>query len=85
MEQNFSRGNVTSGAGYPAADVIVRVFLQIRGNLVSLRLNCEPLQESYVSNRRPKKLDIAGSTLYIGQAGAIFRGAFEVREIFLWD
>lgn len=54
------------------------VGLTVRDDRVDISFNCQPL-DSMIVNREPKELVFdSASTLYIGQAGPIVKGALHV-------
>ncbi|KAK9502515.1 hypothetical protein O3M35_011284 [Rhynocoris fuscipes] len=60
------------------------VGLTVRDDRVDISFNCQPL-DSIIVNREPKELIFdSASTLYIGQAGPIVKGALHVSTMFLF-
>lgn len=55
-----------------------RFSLRVRGNDITLYFNCKE-HGTVVAQRKPRELMFdSASTLYIGQAGPIVKGAYEV-------
>jgi hypothetical protein len=56
-----------------------RFSLRVRGNDITLYFNCKE-HGTVVAQRKPRELMFdSASTLYIGQAGPIVKGPYEVR------